>query len=46
MSLCLAGAILMKNRWKKLGISHDCGKTTRVLTKRSVWPTRKASTKT
>ena len=26
----MAGAILMKNGRKKLGISHDCGKTTRI----------------
>ena len=36
MSQCLAGAILMKNGWKKMGISHGCGETTRMQTKRSV----------
>ena len=44
MSQCLAGAILMKNGWKKMGISHGCGKTTRIQTKRSVLAARKAST--
>ena len=46
MSLCLAGVILMENGWKKLGISHGCRKRTRIQTKRSVLPARKAWTKT
>jgi len=42
----MAGAILMKNGWKKMDVSHGCGKTTRFQTKHSVLPARKASTKT